>query len=311
MLITAKTDSPNNLEYLDTDWKLATVYTAFFYPKSQQDAIRLIYKFSKRIGDQTLDIRNPANWIIDTREKLMKRGYLVRTDSKLRNSVIKSEIEPIVQSLIAAGVDGGQDHDIQEGVRLVLDSDWFRNFFSDGFLNNPITYRNGTIYEPYREITKQNPSWSHLKIIGLENRLFQLLYEIGYYSHNIRWMMENIKEDNSFSIGGGKDPILEELLVSRNFDTMIETHRDLVPDRFIDIYYSCIANTRMGNMDEQFPERLIKYLLNSYAGFFIPISVSILLRSCPCKSSVRPVDCGFILKKFINAWRIEVGNQPS
>ena len=317
----AKTDKQNTLDLLDKDWKMATVYTAFLFPKSQQDAIRLIYKAGKGTGGRAPIINHPVNWIITAREELMDRGYLVSTDNKLRNSVIKADIEPIIQSLIAAGVVGGSTPEVIEGVRLVLDSTWFRTFFSYDNLYHPITYRNHTDYEPYRDITKIIPSRDRsdreplererLEITNLKNRLFQLLYEIGYYSHNIRWMMGYVNRDNSVSIAGNKDPILEDLLTSRNFDTMMETYRGVVPPRFIDIYYSCIANTRMGNMDEQFPERLIKYLLNSHAGLFIPIPVSILLRSCPCKSSVRPVDCGYILKKFMNAWRIEDGNQPT
>jgi len=311
MSIPAKMDESKDLEYLDTDWKLATVYTAFLYPKSQQDAIRLIYKSSKRIGDKTLDIRNPANWIIDTREKLMERGYLIRTDNKLKNSIIKADIEPIVQSLIAAGMDGGRDHEVQEGVRLVLDSDWFRNFFSDEFLNNPITYRNGTVYEPYHDIVKENPSWSHLMIDDLKNRLFQLLSEIGYYSNNMRWvLLEEIDPDTNTFYYNKNDPLLEGLLTLQRFDSVIEKYRDLIPSPFIKDYSFCIEKKHLHHSYDFFPERLIKRLLNDYGGLLMPMTVSIFLSRCPYKSEIRRLDFGYIYKEFSYYRRADKRDPP-
>lgn len=310
MSISEKTYEPDNLEFLDRDLKLATVYTAFLNPKSQQNAIRLIYKARKGIGERAPIIHHPVNWIIEAREELMKRKYLVSTDNKLRNSVIKADIEPVIRSLIVAGVDGGSNPEVVKGVRLVLDSAWFRTFFSYEFLHSPITYRNKTVYEPYREIIKRNPSGERLEITNLKNRLFQLLFEIGYYNHNIRWMLKYIDRDKGDTPAGSEDPILKDLLTSHNFDAILETHRDLVPPRFVATYYSCIANIKMGHMDEHFPERLIKYLLDSHAGLFIPIPVSVFLRSCQYKSSVRPVDCGYILKEFINTWLNEKRDNP-
>lgn len=298
--------APCCLEFLDTDWKLATVYTAFLFPKSQQDAIRLIYKAGKGIGGRAPVIKHPVNWIIDAREELMNRGYLVRTDNKLKNSVIKADIEPIIESLIAAGADKGLAPEIIEGTRRVLDSDWFRTFFSYGFLCNPVTYRNKSIYEPYQEITKQNPSGNRLEIINLKNRLFQLLYEIGYYSHNIRWLMGYIQRDKREWISDSDEPLLKDLLEAQNFEELIETNRGVIPPHFVDIFYYCIANTAMDQMDKFFPEKFLKYLVYSHAGHFIPMPVSVFLRSAPYKSSVRPLDCGYITKRFMNDWeRIE------
>jgi hypothetical protein len=89
---------------------------------------------------------------------------------------------------------------------------------------------------------------------------------------------------------------------------MVKKNQDGVPPGFIDAYYSCIANTRMRHMYERFPERLIKYLLNTNGGLFMPIPVSVLMRSCTCKSSVRPVDCGYIMKAFLDEFYKEERN---
>lgn len=298
-----QTDEPHNLEYLDTDWKLATVYTAFLFPKSQQDAIRLIYKKNKGIGGKAPIIKHPVNWIIDAREELMEKGYLVRTDNKLKNSVIKADVEPIIGSLIAAGADKSPSPEIIEGTRRVLDSNWFRKFFSYEYLYNPITYRNKDVYEPYLDTIKHTPSGDRLEIKSLKNRLFQLLYEIGYYSHNIRWLMDDIQREQRESIVGNDDPLLKDLLASQNFEEMIDNNRSSIPPHFIDLFYYCIANTDMDPMNNYFPEKLLKYLVYSHAGPFIPMQVSVFLRSAQYKSSVRPLDCGYIMKIFHHDWR--------
>jgi len=301
-----KAVGPSNLEYLDTDWKLATVYTAFLFPKSQQDAIRLIYKAGKGIGGRAPVIKHPVNWIIDAREELMNRGYLVSTDNKLRSSVIKAEVSPILESLIEAGGKKGPGPEIIEGTRRILDSNWFRKFFSYEYLYNPITYRNNDIYEPYLNIIKHTPSGDRLEIKSLKNRLFQLLYEIGYYSHNIRWLMGYIQRDKREWISESDESLLKDLLASQNFEELIDNNRGGIPPHFIDIFYYCIANTTMDQMDKFFPEKFLKYLVYSHAGHFIPMPVSVFLRSAPHKSSVRPLDCGYITKRFMNDWeRIE------
>ncbi len=305
MSIHEAADDPHNLEYLDTNWKLATVYTAFLFPKSQQDAIRLIYKAGKGIGGKAPVIHHPLNWIIDAREELMEKGYLVRTDNKLKNSIIKADVSPILASLIEAGVEKGPrpGPEIIEGTRRVLDSNWFRKFFSYEYLYNPITYRNKDIYEPYQNIIKHTPSGDRLEIKSLKNRLFQLLYEIGYYSHNIRWLMDDSQREQREHIAGTDDPILKDLLSSQNFEELIDNNRSGIPPNFIDIFYYCIANTNMDQMDKYFPEKFLKYLVYSHAGLFIPMQVSVFLRSAQYKSSVRPLDCGYIMKLFYHDWQ--------
>jgi hypothetical protein len=307
MSTSEETGNLKNLEFLDKDWKLATVYTAFLSSKSQQDAIRLIYKKKYEEGDKKsgkkAPIVQPQNWIIATRKKLMNEGYLIRMDNELKNSVIKANIEPIVNSLIATHLHDSSDREIQNGLLLVLDSKWFRQLFSYGNLHSPFTYQNEneTIYEPYQNLIKKNPSGDHLEIINLKNRLFQLLYEIGYYSHNIRYILQSLDLENEHT-SYRKDPALKDLLAVQNFDKMLEKQHDNVPPRFIDTYKSCIKNIRMNHMDEQFPTGLINHLLDTHAGLFMPTQVSHFLSSCPCESSVRPGYVGYILKTFHYNW---------
>jgi len=240
---------PVNLEFLEGDLKLATVYTAFLQPKSQQDAIRLIYKAGRGKGGKAPIIHHPVNWIIDARKKLMARQLLVSTDQRLRNSIIKADIGPIVRSLIGTGAEGGFDPAIIDGVRLVLDSAWFRSFFSYELIHSPITYRNDTVYEPYRDIIKINPSGERLEVTNLKNRLFQLLFEIGYYSHNMRWMLRYVEREQGASPSVQEDPLLDALRASGTFDGLVETCRPHIPPRFVPIYYACLSRPRIRHID--------------------------------------------------------------
>lgn len=158
MELTTKLNENYRLEYLDSDWKLATVYSTFLVPKSQQEAIRLIYGMRTTPGKKAPVIHQPVQWISDTREILIEQGILERVDQKLKGAVIKANIDPIVQSLITAGTQDSTDPVVLDGVRIILNSSWFRNFFSFDNLNSPITYQNKEPYEPYRDLIKLNPS---------------------------------------------------------------------------------------------------------------------------------------------------------
>jgi hypothetical protein len=97
----------------------------------------LIYEAGERTSGRIPVINHPVQWIIDTMKELMDRGYLVSTDKMFRNSIMKSSIDPIINSLVATESEGISNPEIREAARLVLDSDWFRNFFSYSFLQGP------------------------------------------------------------------------------------------------------------------------------------------------------------------------------
>jgi len=165
----------------------------------------LIYKAGDRTRGRIPVINHPVQWIIDTMKELMDWGYLVSTDNRFRNSIMKSSIDPIINLLVATESEGISNPEIREAARLVLDSDWFRNFFSYSFLQDPITYRDATIYEPYRNLSKENPSGSQLEIKNLKNRLFQLMNEIGYYSHNIRLLLKKNDKVNAINLAASEN----------------------------------------------------------------------------------------------------------
>lgn len=302
MELTTKLDENYRLDYIDSDWKLATVYTAFLIPKSQQEAIRLIYGIRTTPGKRAPVIHQPVQWISDTREILMEHGLLHRKDQKLRGTQIGASIEPIVQSLIDAGAQDSTDPVVLDGVRIILNSSWFRNFFSFDNLHSPISYQNGEVYEPYQNLVKQNLSGKKLEIKNLQNRMFQLLSEIGYYSHNIRYLVKRV---TGLPRTHGEDPLFEELIGQNDFDALCNKISEDIPKDFIPWYRDSIVKSPLSAMTIYYPERLFKKLLDDYAALCMPSQVSVLLRSAPCITAVKPLDCAYIQQKFLQKRREE------
>lgn len=316
MELTTNLSENCSLEDLNNDWKLSTLYTAFLVPKTQQEAVKLIYKIKTIPGKKAPRINRPVQWITDTREKLMDMGFLIKTDNKLKNSIIKANIEPIIQSLIKTGSEDSNDPVVLKGVRLVLESFWFRDFFSYDMLHSPINYKNGEVYEPFQGIIKNVSSdekqqeadqrkklpYSRLDITDLQNRIFQLLSEIGYYSHNIRYVLKRIKKIPRHQ---NEDPLFDVLIGGNNFDTLCSNYTDEIPQNFIELYRSSSEGALYSTMASYYPERLFKKLLNEKAALCIPSQVSILLRSTSYIAKNKPLDCGYIQRDFIKKWHIE------
>ena len=291
-----------NLQYLDTDWKLATVYTAFLSPKSHQDAVRLIYGLQYDREKRAPVIHHPQQWIKDARDQLMERDLIKITEQKLKGSIIKANIDPILHSLIQTGTVKMNDLSILEGLRIVLDSQWFRNIFTFENIHYPMTYKDGTVYEPFRNLVRINKedNTRKLEVRNLQNRIFQLLFEIGYYSHNFRYLANESVQQNGLTSG---DNIIDDLLLMQNFDRFLQKHYPEVPSYFIETMISCMKNTGIDSMDQTYSERLIFKILREYAGIFMPMELSIALRSSACYRTVQPVDCGYVRKVYACNYR--------
>ena len=287
--------SENNLHYLDSDWKLATVYTAFLVPKSHQDAVRLIYNLEYDKNKKAPVIQHPQQWVKDARDLLMERNLISITEQKLKSSILKANVDPIIQSLIEMNRETMKDLSILEGVRLVLDSRWFRNFFTFENLHHPMTYKDGTIYEPFRNLEKiiGEDKSRKLEVRNLQNRIFQLLYEIGYYSQNIRYLAKRLIH-NDLDIT--EDPIFEDLLNVKNYDTFLRNHEHEVPPCFIQTTLACMQSMGIEPPEKIYSDRLMRKIVNEYSGIFMPTQVAIALRQSPCTRSVNTIDFGYVRK---------------
>jgi hypothetical protein len=297
------------IAYLDTDWKLATIYIAFMEPKTQQDAVRFIYGRRKVEGRHAPVIKQPVKWITEVRETLMADGFLVRTDNKLRGSIIKADISPILRSLQEAGAEGSHKPDVMKGAEMVLDSPWFRSFFSYTAMHTPMTYADTTIYEPYQNLIKivnEEKNTKKLEINDLQNRIFQLLSEIGYYNHNFRDLMRF--EKRSVLDKRSKRSILPKLIQEPDFYSFLENYDEEIPILFNDALIETIKESGLKYFQNIFCERLFATLLASNAGVFMPEEISILFRSVPCTTSTNTIDMGYI-RKFFHPVYIRMLNQ--
>ena len=234
MFLTTKMNENCTLERLENDVDAATVYIAFFEPKYQQKAIELIYHK-----------KNPGvnlQWFYKKRQELEKEGYLTRCDTKLKGSVYKSNIEPVINtireeinkrgSLLIK--DDAVIKDSFNDLRLILDSKWFRDFYSKKRLEYPFRYTNGKIISTYQPLDTYIAG-GRLKVTNVKHLLLNLINEIGNYSYTYNKLM------SSFTNFEFKDqvfyPDIQDLLHVGSFDKFFDEKSQYIPDKAIDLFY--------------------------------------------------------------------------
>ena len=230
-----------NLEILENDVRAATVYIAFFEPKIQQDAIELIYHH-----------RNPGRniqWVIDKRKELERDGYLTRSDRKLRGAIFKSNIDPIIHTIEKEIERSGsflnkEDEFTKESfsaLNLILNSTWFRNFYSRKVLKNPFYYSNKKIHSTYQFLNGYIAG-DPLEVVNVKHLLLNLICEIGHYSytyHKLMSLYPNTKfEDQDYY------PDIQELLQVGSFDEYIHKKKPVIPIQLINLFYHDLMSNK-------------------------------------------------------------------
>jgi len=241
LFLTTKMTEKCNLEVLDNDVRAATVYIAFLEPKIQQDAIELIYHK-----------RNPGKnvqWVIDKRKELERDGYLTKSDRKLRGAVFKSNIDPIIHTIQKEIERSGsflnkEDEFTKESftaLNLILNSTWFRNFYSRKILKNPFYYSNKKIHSTYQFFNRYIAG-DILEVVNVKHLLLNLICEIGHYSytyHKLMSLYPNIKfEDQDFY------PDIQELLHVGSFDEYIHKKTPFIPIQVINLFYHDLMSNK-------------------------------------------------------------------
>ncbi len=233
-----------SLSWLDSDSKLATVWTAYLEPKTQQEAFRLI-NLVPNGEERRPRLVGPMQWVIDARETLQEKGCLIKTDNKLRNSIYKADITPVINTI-------------------------------------------------------------------LNNRMLQYLFEIGYYSDNIRYCAKltpgytqkgkssHTESSLIYELESGQnsdEQFLSELICEKNFDSFIEKNKNSIPPHFIERYKHCI--NELGHYRGSYCEQLFNHLFTSCAGVLIPDGIAHLFRAIKCNSHYHQVDLGWVYKRFM------------
>jgi len=235
----------------------STVYIAFFQRKSQQNAIRLIYSDESSLRSFVRKLSVNISPIVNAREELTKKGFLIKTDEKLRASQFQSSIKPLINSVRREisknnsylinfkNLDTNDNYDVLE---MILNSEIFRKFFDHEILYSPF-YSQNTFELSNIQIPNVNliPSYSAFKknlqkgkyeVSDIKKLLLGLISELGIYSFYLQRLLlqfsENLPNSNFQPID------LDIILKSSSFDLLIENHRKNIPFNFINEYFDYI-----------------------------------------------------------------------
>lgn len=235
-----------NLKTLDYDPKSAIVYIAFFDPKIQQDAIELIYHK-----------RNPGKniqWIIDKREELETNEYLERQNRRLRGAIFRSTVDPIINTIISEIQRRGSFLDLKnqstidsiKALKLILDSSWFRKYYSKKRLMDPFSSNSedtNSTYQFLKEYQKGEP----LNIKNIQHLILNMINEIGHCSHTYAKLIS--LNPDIFPSKVFFRPSIDELNAIGNFDEYINMKKANIPLDFLKEFYSVLNRERISMID--------------------------------------------------------------
>ena len=114
----------------------ATVYISCLEPKSTKELVEFIYNVKPAASINSTPVSK-------ARASLERAGYLVRSDVQLRNTRFRATHRPImdyVHQVIDRDSSLKFDDPVFAALGKVIDSPWFRGFFSEKFLRTPPRY---------------------------------------------------------------------------------------------------------------------------------------------------------------------------
>lgn len=190
------------------------VFSSFICPKTNSDAVKLVYGVK-----DTREISMAS--FVEHRTNLERNGFIEKTDFKNRGGEYKASMEPAVAYSLwlnesnSSQADKYTD-DFYRAYSIIIDSDWFRQFFSNNFLRQPLNqimgYRNITWELNTRSSGKSNPQY--------RLSIYKPLDMIGLIATEIGLMVSLIGE--IYSAHRFQAPVsLNELCRVGNFDEII------------------------------------------------------------------------------------------
>jgi hypothetical protein len=214
-----------SLDTLEHDRIRSNAYVAFFTQKTQADANRFIYG----ITGGGLSPSNPGP-LIDARMELSEKGYIHRMNEGLRNVPFRSSVDPVMNSIRADIERSGSYFDLDcekgrvsiEALATVLDSEWFRQFFSYHAIHNPYPGKNkGEFYSGYAGLRLTpyefaDKTYNAVEVWYIKKLFLELIAEIGTYSYYLNSFFE--KNADMLEGYGYRSVQPEELVSSRSFD---------------------------------------------------------------------------------------------
>jgi hypothetical protein len=232
---------------LEKNERQAAFYTAYFEPKTQVEAIKLIYG----VDDTSNTNYNP---ITAARGKLLENKFIVNfTPNALGNPVYRSTVTPIINNIKMVEAKRRSRIEIRSdyisALERIIDSDWFRGFYSQDFLKSNWNPHTEQFYHVYRHHiskisskTKILPDKTRVKI-GVPDpvALFtDLMSDIAACS----WELTRLLKNHGFEI-----PTIKEIIDAESFDFIIDQRNKNIPVDLIDLYFNSL--TFLGNQDHE------------------------------------------------------------
>lgn len=233
-------------------------------------------------------------------------GYIIKIDGENKNSLYKSDIVPVANYILShqnskfftqKGVET-----LLKSLNIFLNSQWFRSFFNEESFFSPIMYSDMTVYGPYANMYITSPSGLNQKmeIKNLSQRLSHLLYDIGYYSHNIRYDMFNTSLKR-FNIHESDTELLEEITSLEDFDLILQNNKENIPSDRLILICSAIKKITKARYYGKAPLKLFKKLFQSGAGCFLPNDFVLMFRNLHRLADTQNfLDFGIVRKQMYN-----------
>jgi hypothetical protein len=196
----------------------ATVYISCLEPKTTTELVQFIYN-----PDSVAQINSTP--VSKARASLENAHYLVRQGVMLRNTRFRATPRPIleyVRTIIARDSQLKFDDPVFAALEKVIDSKWFRGFFSESFLRTPPRYTvyNNVHIESKDSDSEDNESNGKLSISDAMRLVTGILADIGIFGIALKQLDESGDAVHTLDV--------RTILSAPDFDDLIHQHQNAI-----------------------------------------------------------------------------------
>jgi hypothetical protein len=198
----------------------ATVYISCLEPKTTTELVQFIYN-----PDSVAQINSTP--VSKARASLENAHYLVRQGVMLRNTRFRATPRPIleyVRTVIARDSQLKFDDPVFAALEKVIDSQWFRGFFSESFLRTPPRYTayNNVHIESKESDSEDNESNGKLTISDAMRFASGVLADIGIFGIALKQLDESGDAFHTLDV--------QTIVSAPQFDDLIHQHQNAMTE---------------------------------------------------------------------------------
>jgi hypothetical protein len=213
---------------------VATVYISCLEPKTTTELVQFIYN-----PDSVAQINSTP--VSKARASLENAHYLVRQGVMLRNTRFRAAPLPIleyIRTVIARGSQLKFDDPVFAALEKVIDSKWFRGFFSESFLRDPPRYTiyNNVHIECKESDSKDSDSNGKLTISDAMRLATGILADIGIFGIALKQLDESGDAFHSLYV--------KTIVSAPDFDDLIHQHQNAIPEDLAKLLFNEIGRYR-------------------------------------------------------------------